>query len=146
MRKVATLAVTASVAAALLTSPTPSAHAVPHWNKRVKCEETDPDDRAIPTRTGNHELGWSHFSGKHNIKKCKIVNAALAGRVDKKNGARLEYWAHAINGGRQVKIVVIVQYARKTADGVYDAGRGQKIGVITAYCKGTNRCPDWVNE
>lgn len=62
------------------------------------------------------------------------------------SGTRLEYWGYAINGGRQVKIIVIAQYAQKTADGRYDAGRGQKIGVITAYCKGMNKCPDWGNE
>lgn len=45
-----------------------------------------------------------------------------------------------------MQVIVIVQYARKTADGHYDAGRGQKIGVITAYCKGMNRCPDWLNQ
>lgn len=67
-------------------------------------------------------------------------------KPDKVSGTRLEYWGYAINGGRQVKIIVIAQYAQKTADGRYDAGRGQKIGVITAYCKGMNKCPDWVNE
>lgn len=29
---------------------------------------------------------------------------------------------------------MVVQYTRKTAGGRYDAGRGQKIGVITAFC------------
>ncbi|MFJ8002543.1 hypothetical protein ACIQ7D_36485 [Streptomyces sp. NPDC096310] len=42
--------------------------------------------------------------------------------------------------------MVIVQYARRTADGEYDAGEGKKIGVITAYCKGMNKCPNWINE
>lgn len=60
--------------------------------------------------------------------------------------ARLEYWAYAFNDTSRVKIIVIVRYARETKDGEYDAGKGQKIGVITAYCKGRNKCPDWVNE
>jgi hypothetical protein len=34
-----------------------------------------------------------------------------------------------------VQAIVIVQYARKTADGDYDAGVGQKIGVITATAR-----------
>ncbi len=131
--------------AALLAAPAAPAHAAPYWNKNVTCKQTDPEGRVIPTRMGNHELGWNHFSGKHNIRKCAIVNAALAGKVDKKNGARLEYWGYAINGSRRVPIVVIVQYARKTSDGRYDAGAGQRIGVITAYCKGTNKCPNWIN-
>lgn len=47
----------------------------------------------IPTRAGNSKLGWKHYSGPHHIKKCEIVNAAINGEPDKKNGARLEYWA-----------------------------------------------------
>ncbi|MCT2543197.1 hypothetical protein [Streptomyces atratus] len=34
---------------------------------------------------------------------------------------------------------------RRTADGEYDAGKGKKVGVITAYCKGVNKCPSWVD-
>ncbi|WP_231632947.1 hypothetical protein, partial [Streptomyces clavuligerus] len=117
------------------------------WEKRVKCRETDPDGRAIPARYGNHLLGWRHFSGKHNIRTCKIVDAALSGNVDKREDARLEYWAYAVHpGAKRVKIIVVVQYSRKTKDGEYDAGRGQKIGVITAYCKGMNKCPNWMNS
>ncbi len=43
-------------------------------------------------------------------------------------------------------IIVVARYARKTSDRRYDASVGQKIGVITAYCKGMNKCPNWVNE
>ncbi|MDI3406404.1 hypothetical protein [Streptomyces cavernicola] len=67
-------------------------------------------------------------------------------KPDKVNGARLECWAYAWNGSRRVKVIVIAQYARKTADGRYDAGRGKKVGVITAYCKGMNKCPAWLDE
>ncbi|GLF97221.1 hypothetical protein [Streptomyces yaizuensis] len=125
-----------------------SAHAAPppQWNKNKKCQQEDLEGRVVLTRHGNGELGWRHFSGRHNIKKCRVVNGPINGKPDKVTGARLEYWGYAINGSRQVKIVVIAQHSRKTADGRYDAGRGQKIGVITAYCKGMNRCPDWVNE
>ncbi|MFF1651184.1 hypothetical protein [Streptomyces sp. NPDC058240] len=54
--------------------------------------------------------------------------------------------ASAERTGNLVNIVVIVQYARRTADGEYDAGKGKKIGVITAYCKGVTKCPNWINE
>ncbi|SCF84054.1 hypothetical protein GA0115254_118851 [Streptomyces sp. Ncost-T10-10d] len=56
-------------------------------------------------------------------------------------------WGYASNRqyGR-VKIIVKVRYARKTDDGRYDAGRGQVVGVITAYCNGVRKCPNWVNE
>ncbi|MFI9630274.1 hypothetical protein [Streptomyces sp. NPDC052042] len=140
--------VAAAVAGAALlvaAGPATEASADRYWSKKVKCEESDPEGRVIPTRYGNGDLGWSHFSGKHNIRKCRVVNAALAGKVDRKNGGRLGYYGVARNGRRMVKIVVIVQYARRTADGEYDAGKGQKIGVITAYCKGVTKCPDWVN-
>ncbi|MFI2350812.1 hypothetical protein ACH492_28035 [Streptomyces sp. NPDC019443] len=149
MTKTALLAAATIGAASLLVGPATPAHAAaPYWNKSVKCKQKDWDDRVIPTRVGNPELGWNHFSGKHNIKKCKVVNGPLNGKPDKQQGARLEYWGYAINGGRQVKIVVIVQYARKTSDGRYDAGRGNKIGVITAYCANVprNKCPNWVNQ
>lgn len=60
----------------------------------------------------------------------------------------LEYDGVVIETGprpRQVKFTVVVQYTRKTTDGRYDAGRGQKIGVITAYChnQSGNKRPAW---
>ncbi|MFD8147101.1 hypothetical protein [Streptomyces sp. NPDC059708] len=122
----------------------------PYWNKTVKCSQKDPDGRVIPTRTGNHLFGWTHFSGPHNIRKCEIINKALSGKVDKVDGTRLEYLGYAVNGMRQVKIKVIVQYAQTTIEEnkPYDAGPGQRIGVITAYCVNVpnNKCPNWVNE
>ncbi|MFF8912644.1 hypothetical protein ACF08M_04775 [Streptomyces sp. NPDC015032] len=93
---------------------------------KAECEQTDPEGRVIPTRYGDADLGWNHFSGKHNIRKCRVVDAALAGKADKKSGGRLEYYGVARNGARFVKVVVIVQYARRTADGEYDAGRARR--------------------
>ncbi|MET9662500.1 hypothetical protein [Streptomyces sp. NPDC006510] len=137
----------AAVGAVLVAGPVPDASAAQrYWNKKAKCEETDPEGRVIPTRYGNGDLGWNHFSGKHNIRQCRVVDAALAGKVDKKSGGRLEYYGVARSGTRFVEVVVIVQYARRTADGEYDAGKGKKIGVITAYCKGVNECPAWINQ
>ncbi|TXC98137.1 hypothetical protein FS847_11745 [Streptomyces sp. ISID311] len=96
---------------------------------------------------GNAELGWNHFSGRHNIRKCDLVNIPLGGQVDKKDGANLEYYGYVTNRAHgTVKIVVKARYARKTDDGRYDAGSGKKIGVITAYCKGMQKCPNWVNQ
>ncbi|WP_411137971.1 hypothetical protein [Streptomyces sp. C10] len=67
--------------------------------------------------------------------------------VDKKSGANLEYWGNATNREHgTVRIVVKARYARKTDDGRYDAGKGKTIGVITAYCKGMQKCPNWVNQ
>ncbi|MBD0707280.1 hypothetical protein BU197_02280 [Streptomyces sp. CBMA291] len=96
---------------------------------------------------GNGELGWNHFSGKHNIKKCAIVNIPLRGNVDKVDGANIQYWGWASHPRhRSVQIVVKARYACKTADRKYDAGPGNVVGVITAYCKGMTKCPHWVNE
>ncbi|MFJ5105427.1 hypothetical protein [Streptomyces sp. NPDC088554] len=133
MKGITTGAATTAAATALLASSlTTPAHATPVWDKTVTCKQKDWDDRVIHTRVGNSKLGWNHFSGPHNIKKCKIVNGAIDGKPDKKNGARLEYWAYAWNGSSRMQVIVIVQYTRKTADGDYNAGSGQKIGVITA--------------
>ncbi|MCX5343588.1 hypothetical protein [Streptomyces atratus] len=147
MRKITAFAPPVAMATVLLVGLATPAHAGPWWNKSIKCKATDPDGRHIPTRIGNGELGWNHFSGKHNIKKCAIVNIPLSGKVDKKDGANLQYWGYASNRqyGR-VKIIVKVRYARKTDDGRYDAGAGQVAGVITAYCNGMRKCPKWVNE
>ncbi|MEU0069919.1 hypothetical protein ABZ027_10325 [Streptomyces sp. NPDC006332] len=116
-----------------------------------QCRHAD-HGRKIVTRNGNSELGWNHFTHRHNIKKCAILNAALKDKVDRNDGhGRLEYDGVAIRTGSspaQVKFVVIVQYTRKTKDGRYDAGRGQKIGVVNAFCRNqpNNKCPAWMNQ
>ncbi|MGV9563872.1 hypothetical protein [Streptomyces sp. NPDC003480] len=45
-----------------------------------------------------------------------------------------------------MKIIVKAQITRRTQDRQYDAGKGQMIGVITAFCKGMRKCPNWVNQ
>ncbi|MFF8646608.1 hypothetical protein ACF062_38345, partial [Streptomyces sp. NPDC015345] len=94
----------------------------------------------------NSELGWKHFSGSHNIKKCSVVNTALKNHPVSRAGSRLTYEGFVVGEEGHIKVIAIVQYARKTSDGRYDAGRGEKIGVITAYCEGVNKCPAWVNQ
>ncbi|MFG2453017.1 hypothetical protein ACGFSG_26935 [Streptomyces sp. NPDC048512] len=44
-------------------------------------------------------------------------------------------------------MTAIVQYTRKTKGGLYDAGRGQKIGVINAFFHNqrNNKCPAWMH-
>ncbi|CAL9286116.1 hypothetical protein [Streptomyces sp. SudanB182_2057] len=83
MRKLTAFTSTVAVAALFLSGAAFPAHAGPYWNQRIKCEATDPDGRRIPTRLGNGVLGWNHFSGKHNIKKCALVNIPLRDKVDK---------------------------------------------------------------
>ncbi|EFG03850.1 Hypothetical protein SCLAV_p0359 (plasmid) [Streptomyces clavuligerus] len=112
-----------------------------------ECSATDPDGRSIPTRMGNGELAWNHFTGKHNVKKCDLVNIPLSGTVDSVDGHNIQYWGWATNRAYgRAKIVVKARHARRTADRRYDAGPGEVIGAITAYCKGIRKCPDRVNE
>ncbi|MFI0192111.1 hypothetical protein ACH4PW_31770 [Streptomyces sp. NPDC017082] len=157
MRKILPFSATVLTTATLLVGMSPAAHAMPDptmpdpFDHRVHCTSTDPDERHIVTRFGNSELGWRHFTHRHNIKKCSILDAALSDKVDRNDGhGRLEYDGVAIRTGSrpaQVRFVVIVQYTRKTKDGRYDAGRGQKIGVVNAFCRNQphNKCPTWMN-
>ncbi|MET7979949.1 hypothetical protein ABZW44_44640 [Streptomyces mirabilis] len=153
MKKIATLTAAMAFAASLMSGTASAAPmpVVPHpWDQRVKCQTDDPEGRHIVTRYGNSELGWYHLTGRHNIKKCSTLYAALHGRVDRDDHhGHLEYDGVVFETGvprpRQVKFTVVVQYTRKTTDGRYDAGRGQKIGVITAFCHNQpgNKCPAW---
>ncbi|WP_234334208.1 hypothetical protein [Streptomyces sp. NRRL B-1347] len=147
LKKITALMSPVAAATILLTGAAAPTSAAPRWNKKERRGAVDPDGRQILTRIGNAELGWNHFAGRHNIRKCDLLNIPLGGKVDKKSGANLEYRGVASNRqyGR-VTIVVKARYARKTDDGRYDAGKGNKIGVITAYCKGMQKCPNWVNQ
>jgi hypothetical protein len=157
MKKITAIAATALTTATLLAGAAPNAAALhpvqPHpWDHRTKCNTTDDDGRKIPTRYGNADFGWNHFTHRHNIKTCRIINEAVEDKVDRDDHhGRLEYDGVAIRTGpnpAQVRYVVIVQYSRKTKDGKYDAGRGQKIGVINAFCRNqpNNKCPAWMNQ
>ena len=154
MKKFTAIAATALTTATLLSGTVHTAQAVsgPTWNKNVHCEATDPDGRHIVTRWGNAHLGWSHFTYRHNIRVCKIVNAAIRGKVDRNDHhGRLEYDGVAIKTGgkpQQVRFTVIVQYSRYTKDKKYDAGKGQKVGVVNAFCRNqpNNKCPAWMNK
>ncbi|MFJ7419389.1 hypothetical protein ACIQXD_12310 [Streptomyces uncialis] len=157
MKRMTSLATASLITASLLSGTFSTAQAMPNasplnpFDKRIRCTSTDDDGRKLVTRTGNSALGWNHFTHRHNIKKCAILNAALKDKVDRSDGrGRLEYDGVAIRTGPRpviVKFVVIVQYTRKTRDGKYDAGRGQTIGVINAFCRNQpqNKCPAWMN-
>ncbi|MFH9419189.1 hypothetical protein [Streptomyces sp. NPDC017529] len=147
MKKITALMSPVAAATILLAGAAAPANAAPYWNKKERCSAVDPDGRQIPTRIGNAEFGWNHFTGRHNIRKCDLLNIPIGGKVDKKDGANLQYEGVASNRqyGR-VTLIVKARYARKTDDKRYDAGKGNTIGVITAYCKGMQKCPNWVNQ
>jgi hypothetical protein len=147
MNKIATYIAPAAAALMLLASSAAPAQAAPYYNLKIKCQANDREGRVIPTRIGNADLGWNHFSGKHNIRKCDLLNIPIGGNVDKVDGHNLQYWGWASNRAYgRVKIIVKARYARKTDDNVYDSEKGNVIGVITAYCQGFAKCPKWVNE
>ncbi|MGW3660825.1 hypothetical protein ACWD6R_36550 [Streptomyces sp. NPDC005151] len=114
--------------------------------KKVKFTVTDPDGRKIPTRVGNSHFGWRHFSSRHNIKKYAALQAAYGDKVDKVDGHHLEYIAVVVYSGRVAATVRgVVQYYKQTGDGERKVPRKEKIGTITAYCQGVQKCPSVVN-
>jgi hypothetical protein len=154
MKKTTAMAFTGLVSASLLGTAVGTVQAAsgPAWNKAAHCRATDPEGRHIVTRVGNAHLGWNHFTHRHNIRVCGIINGALKGKVDRNDHhGRLEYDGVAIKTGnkpQQIRFTVIVQYSRYTKDKKYDAGRGQKIGVVNAFCRNqpNNKCPAWMNQ
>lgn len=102
-----------------------------------------------PTRWGNGDLGYAHFSGPHNLTSHKPIRAAFQTRnPDVNQGAHLEYITYAVNtSDASIKKVVrvVVQAARQTDDGRWRTLDGSYIGVITAFCQGSTLCPNWVN-
>ncbi|MGW7022383.1 hypothetical protein [Streptomyces decoyicus] len=125
------------------TSESVTAHA---WHTN-KFNSRDVHGREIPTRWGNSKLGWNHFSGPHNIHNEKVVKAAYNEHPEAGKGYRKEFGAVVLNNGHTVaKIRVISWWHWQTKDGRYKLpGHKGKIGTITAFCQGVNRCPDVVN-
>lgn len=126
----------------------------------LKFTAKDKKSRTIPTRTGNGELGWKHFTNKHNITKPQVIknivqNTTSPGK-DKNRPHRLVYdGVLAAKPGpldpprKLASIRIIVQHHWQTDDEKYKlANHHDKIGVITAYCRNVprNRCPDKVNQ
>lgn len=133
--------------------PSPRADAgaaVSHWSV-VKFVSKDGEGKYIPTREGNREFGWKHFSGPHNIHDPKVIKIVTSERPEDKAGARRVYGGVLTNrlGAILARIKVIAQYSYRTANGDYElADHSHKIGTITAFCERVprNKCPDAVNE
>ncbi|MFF4542480.1 hypothetical protein [Streptomyces aureus] len=120
-----------------------------HWSV-VRFVAHDAEGRYIPTRQGNRELGWAHFSGRHNIHSEKVIKAAVNEHPESgSNRHRKVYGAVLFDrlGIILARVEVIAQYHWETADHRWKlADPDDKIGVITAYCKGVNKCPDALNH
>ncbi|MFD5794851.1 hypothetical protein ACFWIO_15125 [Streptomyces diastatochromogenes] len=116
-----------------------------------QCTTRTHQRRVQPAR-GVSLLAWALAGKRGGELLSSILEKALRDKVDHiSSDGRLENDGVAIRtGGRpaQVDFKVIVQYTRKTTDGRYDAGRGQKIGVVNAFCKNQphNKCPAWMNQ
>ncbi|MBQ0894919.1 hypothetical protein KBX37_17745 [Micromonospora sp. U56] len=113
-------------------------------------EYRDRSNRTVPVRLGNGALGYNHYAVRHNLRSFAPLEAAFkTTKPDKINGNRIEYIAYVVNTGNGAihKIVrVITQNARHSSDYAYETPDGKPVGVITAYCQGENKCPDWVNK
>ncbi|MEH0823371.1 MULTISPECIES: hypothetical protein [unclassified Micromonospora] len=113
-------------------------------------EYRDRSKRTVPVRLGNGALGYNHYAVRHNLRSFAPLEAAFkTTKPDKINGNRIEYIAYVVNTGSGAihKIVrVITQNASHSSDYAYVTPDGKPVGVITAYCQGENKCPDWVNK
>ncbi|WP_181803918.1 hypothetical protein [Streptomyces shenzhenensis] len=120
-----------------------------HWSV-VKFVAHDKDGRYIPTRQGNRSFGWVHFSGPHNIHSEKVIKAAVNEHPERgSTKTRKVYGAVLYDtlGIILAKVKVIAQYHWETSDHKYKlADNSDKIGVITAFCQGVNKCPDALNR
>jgi hypothetical protein len=123
--------------------------ATSHWSV-VKFVAHDKDGRYIPTRQGNRDFGWVHFSGPHNIHDEKVIKAAVNEHPEHgSTKTRKVYGAVLYDtlGIILARVKVIAQYHWETKDHKYKlADTDDKIGVITAYCEGANKCPDALNR
>ncbi|MEV0179329.1 hypothetical protein AB0I54_08495 [Streptomyces sp. NPDC050625] len=120
-----------------------------HWSV-VKFVGHDADGRYIPTRQGNRDFGWVHFSGPHNIHNEKVIKVAVSEHPER-GSTRTRKWYGAVLYDRigiiVARVRVLAQYHWETSDHKYKlADRDDKIGVITAFCQGHNRCPDALNR
>jgi hypothetical protein len=125
----------------------PWRHQQGDWST-ILWDESDLRGVSTPVRVGNVDLGYQHYAGPHNLTSRYPIHAAFqTHKPDKEFGAHLEYisWAVDSSGSVHLTVRVVVQAATRTDDGRYITHDGKNIGVITAYCEGYDRCPDWVN-
>lgn len=124
----------------------------PAWNQAVRWTFIDRDGFDAPVREGNAELGYVHYSGRHNLFSDRPIAAAVQDQlpVQPPEGARREYQSILTDqfGTQYARIRVINWDNFVTNDGRYVANDGRPIGTISAFCENVpnNRCPDEVNQ
>lgn len=100
-------------------------------------------------RYGNSALGYQHFAGKHNLRNRVVFSHLMVTRPSAASGARLEYnlyVADPSNGDITERIFIVSQQSTRTDDNKWRTPDGGYVGVITAYCKGKTKCPEFVNK
>ncbi|MER7679195.1 hypothetical protein [Streptomyces sp. NPDC096934] len=120
-----------------------------HWSV-VKFVGHDANGRYTPTRQGNRAFGWTHFSGPHNIHSSKVIKVAVSEHPERGSTQTRKLYGAVLYdrlGIIVARVKVVAQYHWETSDHRYKlADRDDKIGVITAYCLGVNKCADALNR
>jgi hypothetical protein len=100
----------------------------------------------VPVRNGDQTLGHAKACWKHNFCSLRAIALTIQGRQNKQppEGPRVVYVAHAVGGGFDLRLRVVVDTSTFTRRGTPPDGR--PAGVITAYCEGMERCPDELNR
>jgi hypothetical protein len=106
----------------------------------------DEEGIEVPIRNGDETLGFAKACWKHNFCNLHAMVLAIQGRQNKQppEGPRVVYLAHAVGGGFDLRLRVVVDTSTFTRRGAPPDGR--PAGVITAYCEGVLRCPDELNQ
>ena len=100
----------------------------------------------VPIRNGDETLGFAKACTKHNFCSLMAMSSTIRGSGDKQSpeGPRVVYRGHVVGDGYDVVLRVVVDTSTFSRRGAPLDGR--PIGVITAYCEGSLRCPDVLNE
>jgi hypothetical protein len=103
--------------------------------------------RTLPTRHGDNNLGYLHYSQPHNVITERPTRTAYQDNSPNVIlGTHLEYLASVTNGASiQITFRAVQEQSNMTSDRVYRTPDGTPIGTITAYCDGMQRCPDFIN-
>lgn len=106
----------------------------------------DEEGVEVPVRNGDETLGFAKACSKHNFCSVRAIALTIQGRQNKQppEGPRVVYRAHAVGGGFDLRLRVVVDTSTFTRRGAPPDGR--PAGVITAYCEGMLRCPDELNR
>lgn len=93
-------------------------------------------------RTGGSAFGLLHALLDHNVDEETIATVIVNSAAGIKSGTRYLYGFRFEVGGAPLIAVEVLEDRNASAEAPDRAA----LGVLTAYCKGVDRCPDWVNQ